>query len=189
MGRLAYTKAQNDGIAGIVGVYGYAKSLLSSHIVSYTGISGVYFPYTGEPNFNNDVPAPSKGASVCHEMAHRQGFAREDEANFIAYIVCINSDDAYLRYSGYFLALRHAMDRLYEADRGAYRELHARYSEEVAADIKANSDYWRSFEGPVEERVTQMNDTYLKTNSQDDGVQSYGRMVDLMLAQKRLAGL
>ena len=187
MARLAYVKAKDDGIAGIVEAHGYAKPLLGSRLVSYTGITGIYFPFTAEPNFNNDVTAPSKGSSVCHEIAHRQGYAREDEANFIAYIVCTNSDDDYLRYSGYFLALRHAMDRLYGADRDAYRELRGLYSEEVAADISANRDYWRMFEGSVEERVTQINDSYLKTHNQDDGVQSYGRMVDLMLAQKRLA--
>ena len=187
MGRLAYEKAYNDGVAGMIEVKGYAKSLLSSRLISYTGISGVYFPYTGESNFNNDVPSPSKGSSVCHEIAHRQGFAREDEANFIAYLVCTNSDDEYLCYSGYFLALGHAMGRLYDVDRDAYTELRALYSEGVSADMKAKQAYWRMFEGRVEERVTQLNDDFLKTHNLSDGVQSYGRMVDLMLAEKRLA--
>ena len=31
----------------------------------------------------------------------------------------------------------------------------------------------------------QMNDVYLKANSQEDGVKSYGRMVDLMLEYYR----
>ncbi len=31
-----------------------------------------------------------------------------------------------------------------------------------------------------------MNDTYLKMNSQADGVKSYGRMVDLMLSYRRI---
>jgi len=186
MGRLAYMKALDDNIPGIVEVKGYAKPLASSRLISYTGVTGVYFPWTGEPNFNNDIPEPGKGAVVCHEIAHRQGFAREDEANFIAYLVCVNSDSDYLRYAGYFLALDHAMDRLYGADREAYMELRARHSEGVVADINAKRAYWRMFEGPIEERVTQANDDFLKSHNLDDGVQSYGRMVDLMLAQKRL---
>jgi len=186
MGRLAYKKAQSDNIAGISDVKGYAKPLLTSRLISYTGIAGVYFPYTAEPNFNNDIPAPSKGSSVCHEIAHRQGWAREDEANYISYLVCTNSNDDYLRYSGYFLALSHAMGRLYNADRAACLELRALYSDGVDADVYAKHDYWQMFEGRVEERVTQLNDDYLKTHNLSDGVQSYGRMVDLMLAQKRL---
>lgn len=31
-----------------------------------------------------------------------------------------------------------------------------------------------------------MNDTYLKMNSQTEGVKSYGRMVDLMLSYRRM---
>jgi len=185
MGRLAYEKALEDGLAGIIPVKGYAKPLVSSRLFSYAGVTGVYFPWTGEPNFNNDIPEPSKGSTVCHEIAHRQGFAREDEANYIAYLVCSNSDDGYLRYSGYFLALEHAMKRLYEADRESYIKLRALYSEGVDADVKAKNAYWKLLEGPVEERVTQMNDDYLRAQGQDDGVHSYGRMVDLMLAQKR----
>jgi len=187
MGRFAYEKAYSEDLAGIIDIKGYAKPLLSSRLISYTGIVGVYFPYTAESNFNNDVPKPSRGSTVCHEIAHRQGFAREDEANFIAYLVCVNSDDDYLRYSGYFLALSHAMGRLYEADREGYKELREFYSEEVAADISAKNEYWRMFEGRIEERVTQINDDFLKTHNLSDGVQSYGRMVDLMLAQKRMA--
>jgi hypothetical protein len=34
----------------------------------------------------------------------------------------------------------------------------------------------------------QLNDAYLKLNSQSDGVKSYGRMVDLMLAYNRSQG-
>jgi hypothetical protein len=32
-----------------------------------------------------------------------------------------------------------------------------------------------------------MNDSYLKANSQQDGVKSYGRMVDLLLAEYKQA--
>ena len=38
------------------------------------------------------------------------------------------------------------------------------------------------FEGKTAEVSTKVNDTYLKAHSQTDGVLSYGRMVDLMLA-------
>ena len=38
------------------------------------------------------------------------------------------------------------------------------------------------FEGKVAEVSTQINDSYLKAHSQEDGVRTYGRMVDLMLA-------
>jgi len=187
MAREAYEKAFEDDVAGIIEVKGYAKPLLSSYLFSYMGIAGIYFPYTAEPNINNHIAEPARGSIICHEIAHRQGFAREDEADFLAYAVCVNSDDPYLRYSGYFMALNHAMGRLFSENRDAYSVLLHTYSREVLTDVRAKQEYWRMFEGPLEERVTNMNDSYLRAQSQEDGVKSYGRMVDLMLAEKRLA--
>ena len=188
MGRQVYEKAQKDGIAGITDVNYRAKLLLSSYFFSYMGITGIYFPYTAEPNINNHITEPLRGSVVCHEIAHRQGFAREDEADFLAYAVCVNSDEPYLNYAGYYIALNHSMGRLFSEDREAYWTLLQTYSREVFADVKTKRDYWRMFEGPLEEKVTDMNDSYLRAQNQEDGVKSYGRMVDLMLAQKRLAG-
>ena len=51
--------------------------------------------------------------------------------------------------------------------------------------------YWEQFEDTVLSTAGEkMNDTYLKANSVEDGTKSYGRMVDLLLAErrKRLAG-
>ncbi|MCL1853279.1 MAG: DUF3810 domain-containing protein [Peptococcaceae bacterium] len=184
-GRLAFAKAKNDQVAGIFGLTGFAKPIAISRLVSYTGITGIYFPYTGEPNFNNDIPPLHKGVTLCHEMAHRQGFAREDEAEFIAFVVCTNSGDAYLCYSGYYMAAARAMDQLHDVDADAYYELYGLYSPEIVADIHAERAYWRPFEGGMKDISAQINDTYLKTQNLSDGVQSYGRMVDLMLAQRR----
>jgi hypothetical protein len=37
----------------------------------------------------------------------------------------------------------------------------------------------------VAEKADAVNNTYLKSNNQEDGVKSYGRMVDLLLAERR----
>lgn len=50
------------------------------------------------------------------------------------------------------------------------------------ADLEANSAFWDSYEGPVRETSERINDTYLKVNGQADGVKSYDRMVDLIVA-------
>ena len=184
--RAAYKKACEDSIHGISANLTYPKALKISPLLSYTGISGVYVPYTAEANFNNDSPMPLIGATICHELAHRQGFAREDEANFIAYLVCSNSDDNYLNYSGLLLASIHSMNKLGERDPQIYAELHKLYSDEVVADIYADRAFWNARSGPLEELVTNINDNYLKGNNLDDGVASYGRMVDLLLALQRV---
>ena len=181
----AYKTAVQKNIPGLRNVEGYGKALISSRLISYTGIEGIFFPYTGEPNYNKDIPVPLLGASLCHEMAHLQGFAREDEANFISYLVCTSSQDLYLRYSGYLLAAIHAMNQLYDADYATFAKLYGKYNKQVLSDLEADRSYWDQFEGPVSKTVDKINDSYLKANNQTDGVQSYGRMVDLLLAQYR----
>jgi hypothetical protein len=159
-----------------------AKSVLNSKGLSYSGISGIYIPFTAEPNVNIDQPPLLLLSSAAHESAHFIGVAREDEANFVAYLACIQSDDPAIEYSGIMLALVNAGNKLNSVDHDAYTELRKYYSEGMTRDISDYKAYWADFEGPVEEAASNLNDSYLKFNGQEDGVKSYGAMVDLLLA-------
>jgi hypothetical protein len=167
------------------GKYGQPKSVILSNLMSYTGITGVYFPFTGEANVNISVPDSDIPATVCHEMAHQRGFAREDEANYIAYVTCKMNPDVDFQYSGTLLALIESTNALYYQDPIAFRELRSNYSDGLIRDLQAINEYWKQYEGPVNEVSNKINDTYLKANNQSDGVHSYGRMVDLLLAEYR----
>ena len=167
------------------GTYGRPKGIIFSRQLSYTGIAGIYFPFTGEANVNKLVPDFMLPSTISHEMAHQRGFAREDEANFIAYLVSKAHVDVDFQYSGYLLATIYSMNAMHEYDIESYKELAAKYSEGVKRDLKYHSDFWKQFEGPVEKLQEKVNDTYLKSNKQADGIYSYGRMVDLLLAEYR----
>lgn len=158
------------------------KTVMLSTGLSWAGISGIYIPFTAEPNVNIDQPALLIPSSAAHESAHGLGIAREDEANFAAYLACMASDDIAMRYSGVMLALIHSGNQLYKADRDAYAALYQTYSAGIQRDLLDYDAYWTAFEGPVEETMTKVNDGYLKYNQQESGVRSYGEMVDLLLA-------
>ncbi|HWR22823.1 MAG TPA: DUF3810 domain-containing protein [Feifaniaceae bacterium] len=158
------------------------KTVLLSTGLSWAGISGIFIPFTGEANVNIDQPALLIPSSAAHESAHSLGIAREDEANFIAYLACTASDDIATQYSGVMLALIHSGNQLHKADPDAYLELRGTYGEKMRRDLAEYDAYWTAFEGPVEETVTRVNDGYLKYNQQESGVRSYGEMVDLLLA-------
>ena len=67
-----------------------------------------------------------------------------------------------------------------------YFKIRDQYSLGVLKDIRANSEYWQQFDDTVISTVSdKINDTYLKANAQTDGVESYGRMLDLLLAKYR----
>jgi hypothetical protein len=163
--------------------YGPPKPVLLSRSLSYTNIEGIYIPLTVESNVNVDMPDSAIASASCHEMAHKYGFAREDEANFIAYLACMASGDQEMMYSGTLLALTTSMNALSSYDGDAYWAIYDTYCDGIKRDLGAEWEYWKQFEGPVAETSGEWNNAYLMSNKQADGVQSYGRMVDLLLAK------
>lgn len=175
--RISKTIPQLDG------KFGKPKKIFFSKALTYTGIAGIYFPFTGEANINTNIPLLTLPSTIIHEMAHQRGFAREDEANYIAYLACISHPNIDFQYSGTLLALIHSMNELFKYDKEKYFELQQQYSDGVKRDLKYISKFWKSYEGPVERNFSEMNNAYLKSNLQRDGVYSYGRMVDLLMAE------
>ena len=78
------------------------------------------------------------------------------------------------------------MNALYTADREAYARLLPLFSAPVAADLRENSAFWAQYEGPVADASTASNDAFLRGNLQQAGVNSYGRMVELLMAEYRI---
>lgn len=167
------------------GYYSNPKGVILSEGLSYMGISGIYFPFTSEANVNISMPYSMIPVTAAHEMAHQRGFAREDEANYIAYLTCSLHPDDEFKYSGTLLGLIYSMNKLYEYAPEKHKALSSKYSLGVKRDLKAISEYWRKYEGPVEKASSKLNNTYLKSNMVEDGVHSYGRMLDLLLAERR----
>lgn len=177
------------GFGTIEGSYGMAKGYFTeakpailSLWMCYTNITGI-FPYiVPEPIINTMTPDSALHTTICHEMAHQRAIAREDEANFIAFIACMNTGDPYFMYSGYYLAIVHCLDALYGVNYQLWTEAWQYLSEGLRRDISASSEFWKQFETPVAELSDSVNDIYLQANNIEDGVESYGRLVDLLLA-------
>ena len=168
------------------GRYGSPKPIMMSSLMSYTEITGVFMPFTMEANVNIDISDYSIPATMLHELAHQRGFMREDEANYIAYLAGMSSDNVDIMYSSTMLALITSGNALYGQDTDLYFEIRDTYSDGIKKDIRANTEYWAKYEDSVVSTVSnKINDTYLKANAQTDGVRSYGRMVDLLLAKYR----
>lgn len=166
------------------GNYGAPKPVLFSKFMSRMEITGIFWPFSLEANVNVEAAPYSIPATMSHELAHLHGFMREDEANFIAYLACLQSENLEFQYSGVMLALTYASNQLYKESPELYRKVQLNYNEGMFADLRDEYFYWKQFEDTVISAVsTTMNDNYLKANNQSDGVKSYGRMVDLLLAE------
>ena len=162
--------------------YSAPKSVILSRGMSYLDITGVYFPFTFEANVNTDANDYSLPFTMCHELSHVRGFMNEADANFIAFLACVRSDDPRLRYSGCMSALRLLEGHLYTADEELYADYLRHYSMGMFTDRKSQSEYWKQFETPVAAAASSINDSYLKINHQQEGVRSYGLAADLIIA-------
>ena len=164
---------------------GRPKGVLLSWVMSWIGPSGIYSPYTGEPNVNMHLPQSEFPSTVCHEMAHQLGFAREDEANFIGYLAARAHPDVDFQYGGALEALSYSLRALARSDRDSYLVALDSCSAGVKRDWaaeRAHSERYRTSWSKVSRRI---NDAYLKSQGQTEGVQSYGRMVELLIADQR----
>lgn len=162
------------------------KAVFFSEAMSYMEIVGVFTPYTVEANVNVHTTDFDIPFAACHELAHISGFMREDEANFLAYAACRASGEQFFAYSGALTAYIHAANALYAKDPERYFSVARELDEGVRRDLAASSAYYSAHHTSFGEFSTKVNDTYLKVNSQPQGVATYGRMVDLLLADYRL---
>jgi hypothetical protein len=158
------------------------KGFLTSRIMSYLGIEGFFFPFTAEANINIDIPTFLIPFSASHELAHLGGYAREEEANFIACLACRAHPDIDFRYAGRLSELIYILNALYETDNGTYNGLREDLHPGIWRDMAFLNHFWDEYEGVMEEVAEAVNDVYLKSNSQEEGILSYGMVVDLLLA-------
>lgn len=170
------------------GVVNRAKPVALSHWWSYTGITGMYFPFFVEANVNIDQPDSGIPASAAHELAHTRGFAKEDECNFFACLSCFESSSADYRYSGYQMAYVYCSNALYDYSKSMWRTAYAYCSDGVKNDLNEQNKYWGAFEGTAQKAATAVNDSFLKAQG-GKGVLSYDQVVGLLLAYYEKEGL
>lgn len=179
------------------GYYPKPKPLLSSDFMCQQYMAGYYFPFSMEANYNNVMYIMNFPSTMCHELAHLKGFILEDEANFISYLACVQSDDVFFRYSGYLSVLAYL-----EKDLSQNMKKNPELFKEAVADIPLISILPQVYEDDVfvtqeewerinkkaildTEVVDKVSDVFvdanLKLNGVWDGKLSYSRVVELLL--------
>ena len=179
------------------GYYPRPKAMFFSDFMCQMYMCGYYFPFSMEANYNDVMGIMKKPATMCHELAHIRGYIYEDEANFIAFLACVESDDATFQYSGYLSVLNYVANDLYKtrladpesyaAAREAVRPLQV--LQQVQEDnIFVSDAEWERINGKAvvdTETVDSVSDTLtnasLKLNGVSDGMVSYNRVVELLL--------
>ena len=158
------------------------KGVGFTNLLSHLTLTGIYTFYTGEANVNTAYPAYDVAYTAAHELSHQRGILRENEANFIAYLVCVNSPDTFIRYSGALNMYSYVASALYRTDTEEYNRIVEGLSDGPRADINASGAVYREYSDTLFSDISELvNDLFLRSNG-TPGTISYGMVVELMVA-------
>ena len=169
------------------GYYPKPKKMLFPKIRSQMGLSGFFAPYTMEANYNAIMHDSNIPFTACHELAHLKGVAKENEANFIAFLACIGSDSAEYRYSGYLMAFSYmfgdapdteAADMILSSiPNEAWQDM-IFLKPEVREKVEESAIIPTEVISEVSDAVV---DAQIKLNGVEDGIKSYKRVNELIM--------
>lgn len=184
-------KRLGQEVPQLSGFYPRPKGLFHSAFFSQQYIMGYYFPFSMEANYNRQMYVANVPATLCHELSHLKGVILEDEANFLGYLACVSSEDAFFQYSGY-LSVMGYLDRDFKRACGQDEALyssHVTIGELAASDKRfLTPEAWQQVEessfletNTVRKATDQFLNTTLTLNGVEDGTVSYSRVVTLLL--------
>lgn len=167
---------------------GPVKPLLLSPLLHRLGLSGFYFPFTGEANINATVPAVRRAHVIAHEKAHQRGVGPEDEANFLGWRVAATAEHPLANYAAATFAQGQLVNALARHDLERARALQAALLPGVRRDLEDVRDYWNRHRGPARDLSRKVNHAYLSGNRVEGGVDSYTRSAQLLVRFARTRG-
>ncbi len=164
------------------------KASLWGWVGNYTGISGYYNPATGEAQVNTTVPKFTQPFTVCHEVAHQLGYAKEMEANFVGYLAAAASEDTVFRYSVYTDLFTYANRTLYYADSTAALEYRKLLLPAVISDFKERRKFSLAHTSFLQPIFTSIYSIFLRSNQQPMGMLSYDEVTGFIIAYYKKFG-
>lgn len=165
------------------------KPSLYSYMGNYLGFQGYYNPFSGEAQVNTTIPPMLQPFVTLHELAHQGGYAKESEANFVAYLAGKDHSDPLFRYSVYLELYRYAQSELYRLDSTRALAIYKTISPAIKKDLREIRNFYLAYRTPVERLIMQGYDYFLQANDQPQGTRSYNQVVGWVIAYMRKKGI
>ena len=163
------------------------KKLGWSDMYTSMGIAGFTFAVTGEAAVNPQMPAVTLPFTMCHEMAHRMSIASEQDANFAAYLACSVNPNPEIQYAGAFMAYLYCYNALASNNTSAAQKSAAEVRNGMDPLFAQDMADYKSFlissqKQEAVEIADTVNDNYLKSSGEEEGIASYGTVCDLLVS-------
>lgn len=142
--------------------------------------AGVYLPFVSEGHIDAGLPILTKPFTLAHEMTHGYGEGGESTCNFVAFMVCIRSSDASIRYSGWLGYFRYLLSSCRRTNPERYALFRKEIIHEgVADDLESISAQLQKYPDILPQLRDLIYDSYLKNHGVTEGMLSYSRMIHL----------
>jgi hypothetical protein len=155
--------------------------MLFSSFYGKLGLSGYFGPFFNEIHVNYYLLPMDYPFVLAHEKAHQFGITSEAEANLVAFVICVKSEDQRLKYSGYQSLLLYFLkdaSKMME-----YKEYLNKIDKRVLEDIRYRQKYYEKLENKnLSDMQTAVNNSYLKVNNIEKGVKNYNQVVSLVMS-------
>ena len=164
------------------------KPSLYSYLGNFLGFQGYYNPLTGEGQVNTTIPETLEPFVTAHEIAHQLGYAKESEANFVAFLACRSYPSNVFRYSLYSDLYRYSMHELFRKDSTIAKKYRETLHPQAKKDYKEINDFFKRNENQVEPVISWLYGNYLEANNQPEGKRSYNQVVAFLIAYYKKFG-
>ena len=174
----AYTSVQAQLGGAAAAVPGRLKWTIFGPYFRWTSVDGMVDPFALEVMANPDLLPYERTFVAAHEWAHLAGFADESEANFVAWLTCVRASVP-AQYSAW-LSLYWQIGG--EVDRENRQRLWDAVAEGPRRDVQAISDRLQRGQLPFLRNASwRIYDRYLRANRVEEGIRSYGQVINLVL--------
>ncbi|MDO8681845.1 MAG: DUF3810 family protein [Acidobacteriota bacterium] len=152
------------------------RSLLSPFFRA-SGVSGMLGPFFLETLLNPDLTGPERPIVLAHEWAHLSGYAPESDASYVGFLAALRAGPA-SQYSAWLDLVSEAASQLQPITQRLVLE---QLAPGPRADQEAIRQRLKALVKPVERVAWTTYDRMLKSQGVEEGVQSYSRVVQLIL--------
>lgn len=179
----------SDRFTCLSGYYPSPKEIYYSDIMTQQYLAGIYFPFSMEANYNKLMYISNMPSTICHELSHLKGYIRENEANYLSFVACIESDNEFIQYSGYLSVFYYLLDdietyateeekaNMYKIDKRAYDDT-IFVKDDVFNEIEEKSLVSTD---TLSDATDKFIDSNLKINGVSSGMDNYNEVVRLLI--------
>ena len=174
----AYEFVQERLLGTSLAVPGRLKSSIYGSYFRWATVDGMVDPFALEVLANPDLLPVERTFVAAHEWAHLAGFADESEANFVGWLMCVRAGIP-AQYSGWLSLYWQIGVEVGPDDR---KRLWDAVAEGPRRDIQAITDRLQRGQLPfLRDASWRVYDGYLRANRVEEGIRSYGQVINLVL--------